>query len=79
MTKTVTELQECGAKIWIMQDVPNWRGLFGLPVGLKKLERRFPMLVKGGNLAIDGRLFGGQRFQGIDKLGVIVVEIRSVA
>ena len=43
-------------------------------LGLKKLERRPPFVVKRGDLAIDIRLFRGQRFQRIDKLGVIVVE-----
>ncbi len=45
--------------------------MLGLSVRLKKLERRFPILVKGGNLAVDGRDFGGQQLQGIDQLRVI--------
>jgi len=61
-----------------IEGVIDKRGLFGLPVGLKELEGRPPLIVKGGDLAVDRRLFGSQRFQGIDKLGVIVVEIRSV-
>jgi hypothetical protein len=45
-------------------------------LGLKKLERRPPFVVKRGDLAVDGCLFSSQRFQGIDKLRVVVVEMR---
>jgi hypothetical protein len=37
------------------------------------------LIVKRDDLAVDRRLFGPQRFQGIDQLGVIIIEIRSVA
>jgi hypothetical protein len=49
--------------------------LFRFAVGLKKLERRLPFIVKRGDLAIDNRLFDTQRFQGVDERGVIVAEI----
>jgi hypothetical protein len=52
--------------------------LFRFAVGLKKLERGLPFIVKRGDLAIDNRLFDTQRFQGVDELGVIVAEIYSV-
>jgi hypothetical protein len=37
------------------------------------------MLIKGDNFAVEGRGFGGQRFQAIDQLGVVVAEICSIA
>jgi hypothetical protein len=48
-------------------------------VGLQKLEGRFSVLVKRGNLAVNGRIFWSQQFQGLDKLGVIIAEIYLVA
>ena len=43
-----------------IEGVVDKRGLFGLPVGLKELERSPPLIVKGGDLAVNRCLFGCQ-------------------
>ena len=40
---------------------------------------KFSRWVKRDDLAVDDHVFGTQQFQGIDKFGVVAVEIRSVA
>jgi hypothetical protein len=46
---------------------------------LEKLERSSPLSIERGDLAVDDQIFRGQQFQGIDKLRIIFVEVRSVA
>jgi hypothetical protein len=43
------------------------------------LERSSPLSIKRGDLAVDDQIFRSQQFQGIDKLRIIFVEVRSVA
>jgi hypothetical protein len=62
-----------------VEDVINKRGSLTDSVRLKKLKRGSPLRVKRGDLAVYNNVFGSQPFEGIDKLGVIVVEICSVA